>query len=67
MQMKARKRAREAGRERKRRDAAQFNRPDSKMYSKVAEMMRIFTVQLSLESLYHKIFKRAHGDKSFIL
>ena len=34
-----------AGRERERMDAAQFTRPDSKMYSKVAEMMRLFRVQ----------------------
>ena len=49
-----------AGRERERWDAAQFILPDSKMYSTVAEMMRLFRVQLSLESPYSKIFKRAH-------
>ena len=48
-----------AGRERERMDAAQFIRPDPKVYSKVAEMMRLFGVQLSLESPYSKIFKRA--------
>ena len=52
-----------AGREGERRDTAQFIRPDSKMYSKVAEMMRLFRVQLSLESPYTRIFKRAHWDK----
>ena len=48
--------ARETGREtgRERRDAAQFIRPDSKMYSKVAAMMRLFRVQLSLDSPYLK-------------
>ena len=30
------------------------------MYSKVAEMMRLFRVQLSPESPYNKIFKSAH-------
>ena len=50
----------EAGREGERRDTAQFIRPNSKMNSKVAEMMRLFGVQLSLESPYGKIFKRAH-------
>ena len=49
-----------AGRERERGDATQLIRPDSKMYPKVAEMMRLFGVQLSLESPYTKIFKRAH-------
>ena len=48
-----------AGRERERMDAAQFIRPNTKMYSKVAEMMRLFRVQLSLESPYGRIFKRA--------
>ena len=45
-----------AGREREKRDAAQFMRPDSKMYSKFAEMMRLFRVALSLDSPYSKIF-----------
>ena len=49
-----------AGRERERGDAAQFIRPDSKMYSKVSEMMRLFRVQLSLESPYSRILKRIH-------
>ena len=49
-----------AEREREGGDAAEFIRPYSKMYSKVAEMMRLFRVQLSLESPYSKIFKRAH-------
>ena len=50
----------ETGRERERMDAAQFIRPDSKMNYKVAEMTRLFRVQLSLESPYSRIFKRAH-------
>ena len=58
--MKTKKREKEGGRERERRDAAQFIRPVSKMYSKVAEMMRPFRVQLSLESPYNKISKSAH-------
>ena len=57
----------EAGREREGMDAAQFIRPDSKMYSKVAEMMRLFRVQPSVESPYSRIFERAHSHKSFLL
>ena len=49
-----------AGRERERMDAAQFIRPDSKIYANFAEMMGLFRVQLSLESPYSRIFKRAH-------
>ena len=60
MEMKTERGKRE---ERERMDAAQLIRPDSKMYSKVAEMMRLFSVQLSLESPYSKIFKRTHRDK----
>ena len=44
MKTKKGKKAGKAGRERERMDAAQFIRPDSKMYSKVAEMMRLFRV-----------------------
>ena len=47
-------------REGERRDAAQFIRPVSKIYSKVAEIMRLFRMQLSLESPYNKIFRSAH-------
>ena len=55
-----RERERQGGREGGKRDTAQFIRPVSKMYSKVAEMMRLFRVQLSLESPYNKICKSAH-------
>ena len=55
-----RERQREGGRERERWDTAQFIRPVSKMHSKVAEMMRLFRVQLSLQSPYNKIVKSAH-------
>ena len=63
--MKTRKRVRrregrETGREGGKRDTAQFIQPVSKMYSKVAQMMRLFRVQLSLESPYNKICKSAH-------
>ena len=54
-----REREREGGGGGERKDAAQFIRPDSKMYSKVAEMMRLFRVQLSPESPYNKISKRS--------
>ena len=60
MKTKGERKVGKAGRERERMDAAQFIRPDSKMYSKVVEMMRLFWVQLRLESPYSKIFKRAH-------
>ena len=62
MEMKAKggRKVGKAGKEKERMDAAQLIRPDSKMYSKVAEMMRLFSVQLSLESPYSRIFKRAH-------
>ena len=37
------------------RDTAQFIRPISKMYSKVAEMMRLLRTQFSLQSPYKKM------------
>ena len=51
----------------RKRDAAQFMRPVAKMYSKVAEIIRLFRVQLSLGSPYNKILRSALWDKSLIL
>ena len=47
------------GRERGKRDTAQFIRPVSKMCSKVAEMMHLFRVKLSLEYPYNKMLRSA--------